>query len=147
MPLVGSAASTQRARSSMDRASDYGSEGWEFESLRARQLFLLTTPICCSWATPPWPLCRGRRPFRSRIERRGARRRHLPRAGEASHPDVGGGQHRLAQVVRFAQGLYRRHRHKIRRAHGHNGGSQDSASTPCHFLADRFTHENPTDTA
>ena len=25
------------ARSSMDRASDFGSEGWEFESLRARQ--------------------------------------------------------------------------------------------------------------
>ena len=25
-----------RARSSMDRASDYGSEGWGFESLRAR---------------------------------------------------------------------------------------------------------------
>src|SRR6185312_2628521 len=26
------------ARSSMDRASDYGSEGWEFESLRARRI-------------------------------------------------------------------------------------------------------------
>ena len=26
------------ARSSMDRASDYGSEGWGFESLRARHL-------------------------------------------------------------------------------------------------------------
>ncbi len=25
------------ARSSTDRASDYGSEGWEFESLRARR--------------------------------------------------------------------------------------------------------------
>src|SRR3989475_10517688 len=27
---------TDRARSSMDRASDYGSEGWGFNSLRAR---------------------------------------------------------------------------------------------------------------
>src|SRR3989442_4181125 len=27
---------TNRARSSMDRASDYGSEGWGFNSLRAR---------------------------------------------------------------------------------------------------------------
>jgi hypothetical protein len=27
------------ARSSMDRASDYGSEGWGFKSLRARQYF------------------------------------------------------------------------------------------------------------
>src|SRR2546428_9160582 len=27
---------TDRARSSMDRASDYGSEGWGFKSLRAR---------------------------------------------------------------------------------------------------------------
>ena len=27
-----------RARSSMDRASDFGSEGWGFDSLRARQL-------------------------------------------------------------------------------------------------------------
>jgi hypothetical protein len=26
------------ARSSTDRASDYGSEGWEFESLRARHI-------------------------------------------------------------------------------------------------------------
>ena len=32
------AARTHCARSSMDRASDYGSEGWEFDSLRARQL-------------------------------------------------------------------------------------------------------------
>ena len=30
------AARTHRARSSMDRASDYGSEGWGFDSLRAR---------------------------------------------------------------------------------------------------------------
>ena len=29
-------AKRQSARSSMDRASDYGSEGWGFESLRAR---------------------------------------------------------------------------------------------------------------
>ncbi len=28
------------ACSSMDRAFDYGSKGWEFESLQARQLFL-----------------------------------------------------------------------------------------------------------
>src|SRR5438094_2977142 len=29
-----------RARSSMDRASDYGSEGWGFNSLRARHLHM-----------------------------------------------------------------------------------------------------------
>ena len=29
---------TTSARSLMDRASDYGSEGWKFESSRARQL-------------------------------------------------------------------------------------------------------------
>jgi hypothetical protein len=29
---------TRRARSSMDRASVFGTEGWGFESLRARQI-------------------------------------------------------------------------------------------------------------
>ena len=33
---VGSKLNDLSARSSMDRASDYGSEGWGFESLRAR---------------------------------------------------------------------------------------------------------------
>ena len=36
-PQVQILSSPPRARSSTDRASDYGSEGWGFESLRARQ--------------------------------------------------------------------------------------------------------------
>ena len=32
------------ARSSTDRAFDYGSKGWEFESLRARQAWLMNHP-------------------------------------------------------------------------------------------------------
>ena len=58
-------AKRQSARSSMDRASDYGSEGWGFESLRARSgpprcdppvgvLHLWTAPLrgCFSIARP-----------------------------------------------------------------------------------------------
>ena len=33
------------ARSLMDRASDYGSEGWKFESSRARSSFPLGQPF------------------------------------------------------------------------------------------------------
>ena len=33
------------ARSSTDRASDYGSEGWEFESLRARRVCVQVTAL------------------------------------------------------------------------------------------------------
>ena len=44
--------STRRARSSTDRASDYGSEGWEFESLRARSQIAPATGRGFSLAGP-----------------------------------------------------------------------------------------------
>src|SRR3954452_25251081 len=38
------------ARSSMDRASDYGSEGWEFESLRARHGNTVSDQSLCEFS-------------------------------------------------------------------------------------------------
>ena len=37
---------TVSARSLMDRASDYGSEGWKFESSRARHKVLIVLLMC-----------------------------------------------------------------------------------------------------
>ncbi len=46
--LLGAASAVSSARSSTDRASDYGSEGWEFESLRAHPSLIRqsTFPTC-----------------------------------------------------------------------------------------------------
>jgi hypothetical protein len=48
------------ARSSTDRASDYGSEGWGFESLRARRSeggYRLVTPLLCAYTATGRPAC------------------------------------------------------------------------------------------
>lgn len=77
------------ARSSMDRASDYGSEGWGFESLRARSgpprcdppvgvLHFEKHSFGSAFSCPPRRR-RGRRARRDRASR--ARRRHHPRLG------------------------------------------------------------------
>jgi hypothetical protein len=44
------------ARSSTDRASDYGSEGWEFESLRARISCIALTLLTSGEATKQDPI-------------------------------------------------------------------------------------------
>ena len=82
-------AKRQSARSSMDRASDYGSEGWGFESLRARSgpprcdppvgvLHFEKHSFGSAFSCPPRRR-RGRRARRDRASR--ARRRHHPRLG------------------------------------------------------------------
>ena len=82
-------AKRRSARSSMDRASDYGSEGWGFESLRARSgpprcdppvgvLHFEKHSFGSAFSCPPRRR-RGRRARRDRASR--ARRRHHPRLG------------------------------------------------------------------
>lgn len=82
-------AKRRSARSSMDRASDYGSEGWGFESLRARSgpprcdppvgvLHFEKHSFGSAFSCPP----RRRRGRRARRDRASlARRRHHPRLG------------------------------------------------------------------
>ena len=48
-------AKRRSARSSMDRASDYGSEGWGFESLRARKRPRSVRPTGRGFAIPAYP--------------------------------------------------------------------------------------------
>ena len=82
-------AKRRSARSSMDRASDYGSEGWGFESLRARSgpprcdppvgvLHFEKHSFGSAFSCPPRRR-RGRRDRRDRASR--ARRCHHPRLG------------------------------------------------------------------
>ena len=65
-----------RARSSTDRASDYGSEGWGFESLRAHSCFSCGNPCLAGGFRRLWGLGavpdRSRRAFASTWGDRGA---------------------------------------------------------------------------
>ena len=66
------------ARSSTDRASDYGSEGWGFESLRARPRSIL--PLTCTNVPRQSPSASRRRPA-CHTSRRCGTQGHCPSAG------------------------------------------------------------------